>query len=72
MADDAFGALSARLGVDETPQGLRRLEERHLRDLQQAIADAHHRQTAALNAGGDRALGFVPRLLRGPIRRAVG
>jgi hypothetical protein len=71
LADDAFGALSARLG-GEAPDGLRQLEDRHLRDLQQAIADAHHRQIAALNAAGDRALGMIPRLLRGPIRRVVG
>jgi hypothetical protein len=71
LADDAFQALSRRLGGD-APDGLRRLEDRHLRDLQQAVADAHHRQTAALNAAGDRALGMVPRLLRGPIRRVVG
>jgi hypothetical protein len=71
VADDAFGALSARLGGD-APEGLKQLDERQLRDLEQAIAGAHRRQIAALNAAGDRALGMVPRLLRGPIRRVVG
>lgn len=53
------------------PAGLERLsdgEREHLADL---IAGARHRQAAELSAAADRALRFVPRLLRGPIRKVL-
>jgi hypothetical protein len=71
MADDGFTALRAQLG-GEAPDGLRALDDEHLRDLAGAIAGARRRQTAILNAAGDRALGMVPRLLRGPVKKLVG
>jgi hypothetical protein len=69
MAD--LAALEAQLG-SRAPDGLARLDDAELDDLVHAIRDARHRQAAELEAVGDRALSFVPRLLRGPIRRIVG
>ncbi|HYZ82731.1 MAG TPA: hypothetical protein VE571_15750 [Solirubrobacteraceae bacterium] len=71
MPDDAFSALSAQLGAP-APESLRELTEDELRDLGAAVADARHRQAAALAEAGDRALSHIPRLLRGPIKRIVG
>lgn len=71
MPDDAFSALSAQLGKT-APSSLRELTDDELRNLGAAIADARHRQAAALAEAGDRALSHVPRLLRGPIKRIVG
>jgi hypothetical protein len=65
-----LAALEAELR-SAPPAGLARLEEAELRDLAHAIRDARHRQAAEVEAVGDRALSFVPRLLRGPIRRIV-
>ena len=69
--DSEFEALRARLG-DAPPTGLRTLPKVHLADLTDAINEARRRQREALAAAGDRALGHIPRLLRGPIRRVVG
>lgn len=71
MPDDAYTALVAQLG-DNAPDSLRTLSDSELRDLSDALADARHRQAAALAEAGDRALGHIPRLLRGPIKRIVG
>jgi hypothetical protein len=71
VPDDAFSALRAQLG-ETAPDALRALTEEEQRDLGAAIADARHRQAAALAEAGDRALGHIPRLLRGPIKRVVG
>jgi hypothetical protein len=68
---DAFTSLSAQLR-GPAPAGLRELSEDELADLAAALADARHRQAAALAEAGDRALGHIPRLLRGPIKRIVG
>lgn len=71
MPDDPFSALSAQLR-GTAPDALRQLSDHELRDLGAAVADARHRQAAALAEAGDRALGHIPRLLRGPIKRIVG
>ena len=71
MPNDAFTALSAQLGA-AAPDALRELSHDELRDLGAAVADARHRQAAALAQAGDRALNHIPRLLRGPIKRVVG
>lgn len=71
MPDDAFSALRAQLG-GSAPEALRQLRDEDLRDLASAIAEARSRQARALAEAGDRALGHVPRLLRGPVRRIVG
>lgn len=69
--DDALNALRSQL-VGPLPDGVTRLSEAELRDLSDAVRTARHRQAAALAQAGERALGHIPRLLRGPIKRVVG
>lgn len=71
MSDDAFTALSGQLRAP-VPDGLRNLSDAELADLASAVADARHRQAAALAQAGERALSHIPRLLRGPVKRIVG
>lgn len=71
MPDTALTALSAELRSDP-PAGLARLNPDELEDLTAAIRDARKRQAAEIDAAGNRALGFIPRLLRGPVRKVVG
>lgn len=71
MSDDAFTTLSAQLRAP-LPDALRGLSDDELADLSSAVADARHRQAAALAEAGDRALSHIPRLLRGPIKRIAG
>jgi hypothetical protein len=48
------------------------LSDNDLLDLAEAIRDARHRQAAELAAAGDQAVKHIPRLLRGPVRKALG
>jgi hypothetical protein len=61
-------AIERELGAGPPP-GLRELTPEQRDDLAQAIRDAKRRQTAALAAAGEQALGLIPRILRVPIRR---
>lgn len=69
--DAAIRALKKELG-DTPPPGVQLLSEEHLQDLAAAIRDAGHRQAVALEEAGERALGRIPRLLRGPVRKVAG
>jgi hypothetical protein len=69
--DAAIQALRKQLG-DAPPLGLSTLSDEQLRDLAAAIEDARHRQAAALEEAGERALARIPRLLRRPVRKVVG
>jgi hypothetical protein len=69
--DAAFRALRQQLS-GSPPAGLRALSEAELEDLAAAIADARHRQAAALDQAGERALSRIPRILRGPVRKVTG
>jgi hypothetical protein len=71
VPDDALTPLSTQLR-GPTPDALRELSPDELADLAAALADARHRQAAALSEAGERALSHIPRLLRGPIKRMVG
>lgn len=71
MSKDAKRALTEQLGA-APPAGLRKLSEAELSDLTEAIRAARHRQAQALDQAADRALGRIPRLLRGPIRKIAG
>lgn len=71
MDEQAFAALEAQLG-SKPPAGLARLDTGELHDLTEAVREARRRQAAEIDAVADRALGFVPRVLRGPIRKIVG
>ena len=51
------------------PSGLGRLTSQQRDDLARAIREAKHRQATALAAAGEQALGLIPRIFRGPIRR---
>jgi hypothetical protein len=68
---DAFKALEEQLFA-AAPPALARLSSRQLGDLTAAIRAARRRQAEELAVAGDQALGHVPRLLRGPIRKVMG
>jgi len=71
VPDDAFDALRAQLG-GTAPDALRRLSAAELTHLSQAIRGARRRESKAMAQAGERALGHIPRLLRGPVRKIVG
>jgi hypothetical protein len=71
VAGKALRALEVELRAS-APESLKRLSDQQLQDLASAVRDARHRQAAELMAAGDKALGHVPRLLRGPVRRVLG
>lgn len=54
------------------PAGLRSLDDADLMALADAVRRARHHQAAELEAAGEKALGIVPRMLRGPVRRMFG
>jgi hypothetical protein len=66
-----LAALEAELG-SAPPAGFARLSEEEVGDLAAAVHDARRRQAVEVTAAGDRALGIVPRFLRGPIRKIMG
>jgi hypothetical protein len=69
--DAAIQAVTKQLG-QAPPPALSALSAEQLRALAATIEDARHRQAAALEEAGDRALKRIPRLLRGPVRKVVG
>ncbi|HEY5428600.1 MAG TPA: hypothetical protein VIK04_05735 [Solirubrobacteraceae bacterium] len=71
MPDDAFDALCAQLD-GAAPEPLRRLSAAELSHLANAIRTARRRQAKALAQAGESALGHIPRVLRGPVRKIVG
>lgn len=48
------------------------MADAELSHLAEAVQAARRRQARALHEAGERALGHIPRLLRGPIRKVVG
>lgn len=70
MTEDEWGSLQAQLRA-EPPASLRALSGDQVRHLADAITAARHRQAEALEQAGEQAFGYVPRLLRGPIRRIL-
>ncbi len=56
----------------DPPSALLALAEEDLHHLAEAIRSARARQAAALEQAADQGWSYVPRLLRGPIRRIVG
>jgi hypothetical protein len=71
VSEDGLEALEHQLG-GPVPAGLTRLAPAELSHLAGAVQAARRRQAAELHAAGEQALGLVPRLLRGPIRRVIG
>jgi hypothetical protein len=70
MSTQGRRALEDQLGAP-APAGLKVLSDSELRHLADAIHAARRRQAQALDQAGERALGKIPRLLRGPIRKVV-
>lgn len=56
----------------ELPAGIAGLSERHRQFLADAIGDARRKQGDELATAAENSLNYVPRLLRGPVRKAVG
>jgi hypothetical protein len=54
------------------PASVSSLDEAALTDLTAAVRDARHRQAAALAQASEKALGHIPRVLRIPLRKALG
>lgn len=71
MSDKDWGYLREQLRA-EPPAGVAALPSENLRHLADAIGAARRRQAEALAEAGDQAFGYVPRLLRGPIRKLLG
>jgi hypothetical protein len=71
MAEDELRILEAELRRP-VPAGVAALDAEHLRHLTAAVREARHRQAAELEAAGEQALAHIPRLLRGPLRKALG
>jgi hypothetical protein len=69
--DEAMAALRAELGGSGA-EGLQALDDEELQALTSTVRAAKRHQSAALNAAAQQALGHVPALLRGPIRRILG
>jgi vacuolar-type H+-ATPase subunit H len=63
--------LAEQLG-GSLPEGIEALEEHERRDLADALRDARRRQAKALAEAGEEGLRYVPALLRGAVRKAVG
>lgn len=68
-----MGAKPLSERVDgELPAGIAALTEGDRQVLSDAIGDALRSQGDELAAAAENSLNYVPRLLRGPVRKAVG
>jgi len=68
---DAYAHLERELR-SAPPASLNSLRAAELEHLATSLQAARHRQAAEIAAASERALGYVPRLLRGPLRKALG
>lgn len=67
------GAKSLAERVDgELPEGIAALSAERRQWLSDALGEARREQGRELQAAAEDSLRFVPRLLRGPVRKAVG
>jgi hypothetical protein len=71
IAEEALRALEEQLR-GKAPEGLARLNAEQLQHLAEAVREARHRQAAELEAAGDQALKYIPKVLRVPLRRVLG
>lgn len=69
MPDSLF-ALRAELRAEPSP-AVRALEDDDQRRLAELIRAAGERQQLALEAAIDHGLGFIPRLARGAVKKAL-
>ena len=70
MSEEDLAGLRTQLPA-EPPAGLGEISGEHIAHLSEAIRAARHRQAEALEQAGQQAFGYVPRLLRGPIRKII-
>lgn len=70
MTSDARQVLERELG-ERAPDGLSTLTDEELTDLADLLHDAKQRQSEALEGAIEEALGIVPRLVRGPVRKVL-
>ncbi|SFB61623.1 hypothetical protein SAMN05216266_12853 [Amycolatopsis marina] len=63
LAEQLGGAL---------PDGIEALDEAHKQVLADSLRQARRQQAAALSASAEDSLKYVPALLRGAVRKAVG
>jgi len=67
---DAVDILEDELGA-RIPDGLELLSARDLTALADLLHDAKARQAQDLDEGVEDSLNFVPRLMRGPVRKIL-
>jgi len=68
--DDAVDILEGELG-GHVPDGLTQLGDEQLLALADLLQDAKARGQEELREGVEDSLNFVPRLMRGPVRRIL-
>lgn len=68
--DDAVDILAGELG-GEVPAGFERLSDEQLLALADLVQDARARGQAELRDGVEDSLNFVPRLMRGSVRKIL-
>jgi hypothetical protein len=71
MAMDPMEELAAELRA-RPPASLAQLDADQLHDLAQSVRAVRQRQAVQIEAAGNKALRHIPRVLRGPIRKAAG
>lgn len=69
--DGAPGELRDALGKAPPKGAIAALGERELAELARAVSTARERQARELDAAIEGALGRIPRLLRGPLRKIL-
>lgn len=69
-SDDAFEALRHELRA-EPPAGFAALDPAALAELTRMLRDARHAELAAMEAAADKGLAFIPRLLRGAVKKVL-
>ncbi|WP_433755283.1 hypothetical protein [Nocardia sp. CA-135398] len=62
----------AELISDDLPPGIAALSPEHQAELAQAVVDARWREADELKAAAFGMLDFLPRFLRGPVKKAAG
>ena len=68
--DDAVDILEGELG-GPVPDGFQHLSDEQLLALADLLADARARGQEELHEGVEDSLNFVPRLMRGPVRKIL-
>lgn len=71
MGNRADRSLADRVSGD-LPAGIAALRDEHQTELADAIGAARRRQGEELAEAAEAALDYVPKLLRRPVRKAVG